>query len=79
SLAIAWEIGDRKGEGISLRNLGNACHAQGNYAQAIKYHQQSLDLAQLIGDRNDEGSALGNLGNAYHSLGNYAQAIEYHQ
>ena len=78
-LFIAREIGDRRGEGGALGNLGNAYKNLGNYAEAIECHQQHLAIAHEIGDRRGEANALGNLGIAYKNLGNYAEAIEHHQ
>ncbi|QDL09904.1 transcriptional regulator [Brasilonema octagenarum UFV-E1] len=79
SLAIFLEIGDRKGEAISLNNLGNAYNFLGQYQIAIDYHHQSLAIKLEIGDRTREGGSLCNLGNAYRSLGQYQQAIDYYQ
>ncbi len=78
-LTIAREIGDRRGEGNALGNLGNAYDSLGQYQLAIDYHQQRLTIAREIGDRRGEGNALGNLGIAYQSLGQYQQAINYYQ
>ncbi|MBN3885402.1 MAG: tetratricopeptide repeat protein, partial [Nostoc sp. JL34] len=79
SLEIFRDIGERKGEGISLANLGNAYNYQGQYERAIDFFQQSLDISRDIGDRNSEGSSLNNLGSAYRSLGQYQQAIDFYQ
>ena len=76
-LAIAREIGDRRGEASSLGNLGNAYHALGQYPQAIEYQQQSLAIAREIGDRTEEANSLFNLYRAYSSLGQYQQAEDY--
>jgi CHAT domain-containing protein/tetratricopeptide (TPR) repeat protein len=59
--------------------LGVAYNSLGNYAKAIEYWQQSLEIAGEIKNRHSEGVGLGNLGLAYRSLGNYAKAIEYAQ
>ncbi|MHC5918259.1 MAG: tetratricopeptide repeat protein, partial [Nostoc sp.] len=67
------------GEGKALGSLGNAYLDLGNYAKAIEYEQQHLEIAREIKDCQSEGAALGNLGNAYLDLGNYAKAIEYEQ
>ena len=58
--------------GVTYRNLGD-------YAKAIEYLQQTLNIVREIKDRQGEGNALGGLGNAYSSLGDYAKAIEYLQ
>ncbi|MDK2412297.1 CHAT domain-containing protein, partial [Aphanizomenon sp. 202] len=74
----AREIKDRRGEGASLGNLGNAYDALGKYTKAIEYHTSHLAIAREIKDRRGEGASLGNLGNAYDALGKYTKAIEYH-
>ncbi|MEH2053748.1 CHAT domain-containing protein, partial [Nostoc sp.] len=66
-------------EGKALGNLGLAYSNLGNYAKAIEYEQQWLEIAREIKDRQSEGAALGNLGLAYNNLGKYAKAIEYYQ
>ena len=69
----------RQGEAAALGNLGLAYDALGEYAQAIDFYQQQLDIARQIGQRLGEANSLGNLGNAYDALGEYAQAIDFHQ
>ncbi|MBD0303743.1 MAG: tetratricopeptide repeat protein, partial [Tolypothrix sp. T3-bin4] len=81
-LITAWEkTGERENRnyGAALTSLGNAYYSLGQYQQAIKFHQQSLDIAREIGARDGEGVSLMNLGNAYQSLGQYQQAIEFYQ
>ena len=62
ALAIAREIGDRRGEGTDLGNLGNAYADLGQVRRAIEYYEQALAIAREIGDRRGEGNTLGNLG-----------------
>ena len=76
ALAIAREIGDRRGEGVRLGNLGLCHHYLGEYRQAIDLHTQALAIAREIGDRGGEGDALGNLGVCHQHLGEYRQAID---
>ncbi len=61
-LTIAREIGDRRGEGNALGNLGNAYADLGDSRKAIEYYEQHLTIAREIGDRRGEGADLGNLG-----------------
>ncbi|WP_083617834.1 tetratricopeptide repeat protein, partial [Planktothrix serta] len=61
------------------QQLGNASYLLGQYSQAIKYHEKSLEIVQEIGDRRGIAASLGNLGNAYDSLGQYQRAIDFHQ
>ena len=61
-MAITREIGDRRGEGQVLGNLGLAYADPGEPRQTIKYFEQDLAIAREIGDRRGEGSALGGPG-----------------
>ncbi|MBL7183784.1 MAG: tetratricopeptide repeat protein [Anaerolineae bacterium] len=79
ALEISQEIGDRRGEGADLGNLGNAYRALGQVERAIEYYEAALEIAQEIGDRRGEGNRLGNLGNAYRALGQVERAKEYLQ
>ncbi|MEH2004156.1 tetratricopeptide repeat protein [Nostoc sp.] len=65
--------------GFVLNELGNASQCLGQYAQAINYHQQSLEIKKKIGDRNGEVDSLGNLGTCYNSLTEYPRAINYYE
>ena len=56
------EIGDRRGEGNALGNLGSAYFQLGDARRAIGYYEQALVISREIGDRRGEGNALGNLG-----------------
>ena len=70
ALAISQEIGDRRGEGTRLGNLGLAYCSLGQVEKAIKYYEQALNISKEIGDGN-EGVWLGNLGSAYRDLGSF--------
>ena len=72
-------VGDRRGEGNALGNLGVAYADLGEVRRAIEYHEQALAIAREIGDRRREGRHLGNLGNAYNRLGEVRRAIEYYE
>ena len=76
-LAIAREIGDRRGEGNALGNLGNAwAEPRRGRARRSSYYEQQLAIAREIGDRRGEGNALGNLGVAWAASRRAAKAIE---
>ncbi|MFN6366056.1 MAG: tetratricopeptide repeat protein [Aphanizomenon sp.] len=79
SLDIKKDIGDIRGESISLNNLGNAYNSLGQYQRAIAFYQQSLDIFKDIGDILGESISLIGLGNAYNSLGQYERAIAFYQ
>jgi tetratricopeptide (TPR) repeat protein len=73
------EIGDRRGEGNDLGNLGNAYAALGDARKAIEFYEQALVIAREIGDRRNEGAWLGSLGLAYFALGDARKAIEFYE
>ncbi len=79
ALAIAQEIGDRRGEGIWLGSLGLAHNNLGEVEKAIDYYEKALAIAQEIGDRRNEGIWLGSLGLAYNNLGEVEKAIDYYE
>ena len=66
------------GEGRANGNFGIAYRGLADFQQAVKYHNQHLNIAKELGDRTGEGSAYGNLGNDYQSLGDFKQAVKYH-
>jgi tetratricopeptide (TPR) repeat protein len=76
ALAIAREIGDRRGERMQLSKLGFAYRALGQFERAIDSHEKALTIAREIGDCWGEGTNLGNLGSAYRALGQVERAIE---
>jgi tetratricopeptide (TPR) repeat protein len=87
-IQIAWltaavdachKLGDRRGEGSALGNLGLAHAALGDARTANGYYEQRLVIAREIGDRRGEGNALGNLGLAHADLGDARTAIGYYE
>ena len=74
-MAIDRDIGDRRGEGNALGNLGNAHFVLGETRKAIEFYEQRLEIAREIGDRRGEGTALWNMSLALDRLGERAQAI----
>jgi tetratricopeptide (TPR) repeat protein len=81
-LVNKWsEIDDRQNWNhlASLISLGNAYKSMGKYERAIKFLQQSLDIAIEIGDQTGKGISLKSLGLTYHELSQYERAIEFHQ
>ncbi len=65
ALQISREIGDRRGEGNRLGNLGLAYSGLGEVARAIEYYEQALQIARETGDRRGEAFASWNLGLLY--------------
>jgi tetratricopeptide (TPR) repeat protein len=50
------------GEGDTLQKLGNVADNQKRYAEAARYYEQALAVAQEVGDQAGEGLILFNLG-----------------
>ena len=65
ALQISREIGDRRGEGADLGNLGNAYSALGEVERAIATFEQALEIDREIGDRRGEAFDSWNLGLLY--------------
>ena len=74
-MAIAHEIGDRRGKGLYLGNLGTAYSDLGQMEHGIRNYEQALAIASEIGDRRGEWANSSNLGRAYLVLGQVEKAI----
>ncbi|MGB0385119.1 MAG: tetratricopeptide repeat protein [Ardenticatenaceae bacterium] len=68
-------------EADSLRELGNICWHEGDYAPAKTYYQKALSIyrAPSVADRRGEAWALNRLGFVAWSGGDYQQAQAYHE
>ena len=74
ALAIYRTIGDRRGEIITLNNLGESARLQGDYTTAVARYQESLDICREIGHEAGEAILNSNLGAARLGLDDYAGA-----
>jgi tetratricopeptide (TPR) repeat protein len=74
-LKIRRVIGDRRGEGSALNNLGNAYVALSNGRKAMEFYEKALVIAREVGDREGEGDALFGFALGLDNLGDRAQAI----
>ena len=72
---IACEIGDRRGEGNALGNMGNAWAHLGEPRKAIEFYEQRLVIAREIGDRRGEGSSLFNSAGELKKMGDDGEAL----
>ena len=79
SLAIAREIGSRRGVGSSLGELGGVYFILGREKKAAEYYEQALTIAREVGSLEGEGIHSDNLGNVYFALGRVEEAMEYHK
>jgi tetratricopeptide (TPR) repeat protein len=69
ALAIAREIGDRRGQGDALHNLGVAYAMMGDPGRAAEYQQRRLTAVRESGDKFAEAASLWNPGLAYEQGG----------
>jgi tetratricopeptide (TPR) repeat protein len=57
-------------------NLCGICRLRGDYAKALEYQNQAIDIAQKAGDMISVGIGHNNLGEIYHNLGDNKKAEE---
>jgi tetratricopeptide (TPR) repeat protein len=69
-------VADRIGEAAALDNIGVAYASMGQYPEALKHHQQALDIRREMGEREGEAISLQNLGFAYEHQGQPDQALD---
>ncbi len=77
ALAIAREVGNRRGEGRALDLLGLDVYQGGRIAEALEHYQQTLAIHREVGDRVLEGRAIGRIGYIYREQGLRAEALDY--
>ncbi len=65
-----------RNEWNALNNIAEAHRLMGNYDDAIKIHQQALNLAQSKKYRVKSGHSLNNLALVYKKMGNYEKSKE---
>ena len=75
-LTLHREIGDRRGEGTDLGNLGVAYRNLGEPRRAIEFYEQALMIARETGDWLGEYNALVGQQEAWGQLGDLTQALE---
>jgi tetratricopeptide (TPR) repeat protein len=76
ALTISRKIGDRRGEGNLLGNLGNAYAALGETSKAIDYYDQALKIFREIGDIRGEGIVHSVMLLALNGLGKRSEAVK---
>lgn len=74
----AVEAKDFVGQGESLLHLGTLYAIREQFATAIKYYNQALEIQEDCGDEQGQSKALSNIGLAKADLGNFQDAIKYH-
>ncbi|MCK5924031.1 MAG: tetratricopeptide repeat protein, partial [Methylococcales bacterium] len=76
ALAYARQLGDQRGEGLVLGNIGVERYMAGDYGQALLTYEQARACAIKMGDRRAEMNSTNNLGALYFQLGDWARAKE---
>ena len=79
SLKLKTKLGDIRGEGQVLNNLGLVRWDSGQYSKGGEYYRRSLEIFRELGDLRGEGDTLGNLGNIYYAWGQYPKAVEHYE
>jgi tetratricopeptide (TPR) repeat protein len=70
------EIKDYKWEMIATNQLGNTYLNLEDYKNALKYYQNSLDLAKELNRKYDMAVTLSNMASIYAKQGNHKKALE---
>jgi DNA-binding SARP family transcriptional activator len=76
ALAIRRDIGDVRGEAISVNNLADTYIRLGRVAEGLDQLERAPAVQRKAGYRYGEGVALNNLGEAYLALHRTAEAVE---
>jgi tetratricopeptide (TPR) repeat protein len=72
---VRREVGDRRGEGQDLGNLGAVSAEIGRFAQAIDYYEQAIEIELNIDDKIWLDLKLNNLSQLYFLVGNTIEAM----
>src|ERR671930_314992 len=79
ALQIRRDIGDKRGVGGTLLDLGNFYDDQGDHDKALEFYKESLQVERDIGDESMQAICLNNIGNARFAKGEYEDALTYFQ
>ena len=75
-LAVCKKMGDRPGEGLAYRNLGDTCYLTGldevqcakHMEKAMSYYRRYLHISVELGDKGKEGDAYFSIGRIHQYL-----------
>ncbi len=76
ALRLMREAGDRRGEAMTLTNMGNVYNALSEPQKGLDYINQALIAWRAIGDRHLEAITLLINGTTYYALGDPQKALE---
>lgn len=74
SLQLAYELGDQRGIGIKLNNLGDYARHRGDNVKAALYYGEAIPIFKQIGFREGELAVMANQGAALFGQGAYLDA-----
>ena len=78
-LALAQEVGDKKGECTNYGNLGSAYLKTEKYVKAIDCSSKALEISKMIGCKREESINNGNLGSVFQCLEDFSRSLHYHE
>ena len=66
---------------VYFNQLGRAKNNQGEYEEAVKYYEKSIEINERILDKSDPALATSynNIALAYNDMGDYSKALEYYE
>lgn len=76
ALRLMREAGDRRGEAMTLTNMGTVYHLLAEPRKALPHLDQALTVWRAIGDRHLEAITLTINGRVYYALGEPQKALE---
>ena len=79
ALQVRREIGDKRGLGDTLIDLGDFYDDRGDHDQALKMYKEALQLQRDLGNESLQAICLNNIGTAYSEKGQYEDALTYYQ
>ncbi|MBL7998357.1 MAG: tetratricopeptide repeat protein, partial [Candidatus Kapabacteria bacterium] len=77
ALALAEELGNKRGVATHLGNIGLVHNNLSDYTRALEYYGKALSLDEELGDKAGVARHLGNIGNVHVYLADYDRALEY--
>ncbi len=78
SLALARQLGFKKGESRVLLGIGKSYWRKANFIKAREYHELNLKLVLELKDESLIASAYSGIGNIHAQNGEYTKAMEYY-
>ena len=78
AIAIADQLGFKKGKAYAFKNKGLAEYYQRNYKEVLDYWTQSLHTFEAIEDTLGIANMTSNLGAAYYDQGGHTKALDYY-